>query len=756
MRDCNAKQQRVHRGRRSRTSKRAVLFAWLLAAASPVAAQQPQTRSIAPPVTRSPMRIVTHREVPQAASGDVQSNPFVTTPRSDRYPVQLASGDSKTSIRLKPQGNTSTLMPIHSSASALPVQPSQPSIQISESLPPSQPVTNPLVDQAVPLIASESFQPTDLIGSGGSQAIDRSQTLEFGNPIPSPVRAEAETDLANQEFVLPVVEPSDNEGDLTGNAFERKQSLARQNDDAGGAAMLTPMASPAEAAALQTVRPVADARDGREPIQETQPIFFTFSDKESEATPASDVETTAEDAESAIEDQHSESIDATMSEDADLVSSPQASLGFVQPAEPVDFAFNDASQNATGAPATSASDPMSMPEPITLEDQTRRLVIQAEDEDEVALSASDIERATPLTARSSPVAIAPSMDFSDEQAADSAEDMLAASDPVSLKAAPQFDSSQPDGLIVATRPMVLLADPPATPSILYKSESPENAPPKLQPGVIRENEKVVAAQQARNRPPVAVTTPPISVQSSDNSIAMVAPVIDVTGANPVQRQQQDATVVFEAPGADFETFTPMSDGRSLPDLLAAESKSLPTLPPATQSNTPSQSVPASPASFRAQPSPPAVEAVTTLNMSRTQVRSLTIGGQLRRVTVADKDVCQVIASGPNQLKLIGTGNGSTKLVVWADTEAGGPTRVKTFEIQVQDAVESTGGSLGNKTQLLNQTISRMFPSAKIRVTQNEDHLLVSGRCPDEVTAKQIVRMVRKTCLVPVRDSLTFP
>ncbi len=146
--------------------------------------------------------------------------------------------------------------------------------------------------------------------------------------------------------------------------------------------------------------------------------------------------------------------------------------------------------------------------------------------------------------------------------------------------------------------------------------------------------------------------------------------------------------------------------------------------------------------------------LTPLYMTRAQVRSLTLGGQVRGVQVADESICQAVAAGPNQLKLIGTGNGVTRLVVWADVDASDESaRMRAFEIHVKDAVDATGEQIGNKAELLSQSIRKAFPLCSVRVQSNRDHLVVSGRCDSEASAKQIIRMVRKTCLIPVQDNL---
>ncbi|WP_372721085.1 pilus assembly protein N-terminal domain-containing protein [Novipirellula sp.] len=142
-----------------------------------------------------------------------------------------------------------------------------------------------------------------------------------------------------------------------------------------------------------------------------------------------------------------------------------------------------------------------------------------------------------------------------------------------------------------------------------------------------------------------------------------------------------------------------------------------------------------------------------LYMTQAQVRSLTIGGELRRVSIEDQNVCRAIASGSNELKLIGAGRGVTRLVVWADGTPDAPSRVQHFDVHVQDAVEATGDTIGDKAELLTRTIQQSFPDSRVRVITEGDHLVISGSCTSEETATKILRLVRKTCLIPVHDEL---
>lgn len=189
------------------------------------------------------------------------------------------------------------------------------------------------------------------------------------------------------------------------------------------------------------------------------------------------------------------------------------------------------------------------------------------------------------------------------------------------------------------------------------------------------------------------------------------------------------------------------------DYRAARTKSRSVQPPSIQS----PSLPTPPADRQAASQPfdqgSASSQDVVLHMERAQVKSMTIGGRLRRVSIANKDVCQAFAAGANQLKLIGTGLGRTQLTIWADVAPGEPTRVQTFTVEVADGIDAKGDRFAAHTNLLNDSIDKAFPRASVVVSRQGGQLIVTGRCDDERTATQILRMVRKSCLVPVKDQL---
>ncbi|NND99933.1 MAG: hypothetical protein HKN47_21650 [Pirellulaceae bacterium] len=160
-----------------------------------------------------------------------------------------------------------------------------------------------------------------------------------------------------------------------------------------------------------------------------------------------------------------------------------------------------------------------------------------------------------------------------------------------------------------------------------------------------------------------------------------------------------------------------------------------------------------------EPNPTAVtyrqtSGVTPLQLNLTEVRSLTVGGDLQSIRVADPAVCKAVATGPRKVQLIGTSAGVTELFVLADgKEPGAKPRGRAFEIHVNDPVQTSGQSLHKKCELLNASIREAFPACEVALLQRDNELMVAGRCDSQSSAKKILRMVRKTCLVPVKDEL---
>ncbi len=144
----------------------------------------------------------------------------------------------------------------------------------------------------------------------------------------------------------------------------------------------------------------------------------------------------------------------------------------------------------------------------------------------------------------------------------------------------------------------------------------------------------------------------------------------------------------------------------------------------------------------------------SLQMNLAQVRSLAIDADLHRFHVDDTATCQVIRSGPNRLKLIGTGPGVARLSVWADSDSGNLDAM-VFEVHVQDSRNASGNDITDMARQLNESVRQVYPQTTAQVRPRRDRLIVRGECGDRQTATDIVRMVRQSCLVPVDDELVI-
>lgn len=237
-----------------------------------------------------------------------------------------------------------------------------------------------------------------------------------------------------------------------------------------------------------------------------------------------------------------------------------------------------------------------------------------------------------------------------------------------------------------------------------KGTSSKRSEPSVAPDVTAS----VVSIRNRHRPPVAVTPPPLNIERMPVSedVKLVRPAV----------KRVDAIA--------------LNDG----ELLAGASKVI--------------------AANSSQPlTQPDTTRAVNLYMTKAQVRTLTIGLPIRQVQLRDQAVCQAVTSGSNELKLIGLDNGVTQLVVWAEASDAAEPKVGVFNIHVEDVVDVTGESVGDKTATLNQSIARAFPNCRVSVKQSNGQLVVSGHCDSSDSAAQVIRLVRKTCLIPVVDEL---
>lgn len=674
MRELTDQTKPGRRRRVSRTYRRAILASALMLAASSVTADNnPYT------TTR------VNSPAPKTTAPTIQRNPFFDKFASDSA-VQLASGNDKSTIRLKPIGAAVGLQPIGSDAISV--------------RPPAMTIATPSQGkiQANPLIVSEPDSANHLVPTEVASASDRHSTIQLKRRVSNqsvpliPTGADPSvTSILSKPAMIPVPK-------------------------------LQPEAVSQSPAEKQTPEVKPEIL-----VQQQAPIIPPAPTTTAPATPPAPTGPVAE--EPVLAD--SVAKESTKPSTVDVVTS-------IPPKNPKPAALQPIKGMDGEEPLAAAPEPTATVEPNS-QPQTQQVAESSSDKEpklEEADSQPVFFSLSDTTSRIDPPVVA-----GDTAPKPAEQDLV-------------DDIPQP---VIVTNPLVDLAQPPvlsAEPAVVDVEPAPVvSRTPVKEPNVQEPTEPaptpavqqlplpiLIAEVQPEHLPSESQGEPVSIVETSpaqEDGVVSAAP--SVLYGNPTDADRRDREdrivkkryrppVAVDAPGLAIE--------RSVASRAVVASRRIVD----TTSN-------------------PQVEAIakdsgsTKLHMTRAQVRSLTLGGEVRRVSVGNRNVCQAVATGPNQLKLIGLSNGVTQLVVWADKSSESPTVVRTFEIHVDDAFEATGSTPGNKVQLLNQSIDDAFPGIQVKVQQVGRRLVVTGHCNDEETATKIMRMVRKTCLIPVQDKI---
>ena len=754
-----------------RRRHRRALLALILIAGSPAFAEQPQqnTFRIMPPL---PLR-------PIAQTARIQGNPFCAEPKA-RTSVQLASGKNSDSIRLKPIGAAIGLQEVapagpQNSRLARPVAPSiviEPATSVKRT---SGIRSNPLVkselrpnDELVSapltIVTPVSSRPKNLV-----QVVDQqtpSDSLVTSAPIVHPATATRRSlpvhTSPSPQSILQTSESKVLPGQAEVNvALDPSESQTVQQDAAEPSGLAPPQQTEGHFAAMikSCPNPSANAiqpehAEKEEAENTSEPIFFSFSDQGAKELPApvkipaasptpgsSIVETTSDDADD------SESVALTKPISRTPISEPTSVL----------------QSNEAGDRESSTNHSLHAANTQSAEVQSAE--VQSA---EVSGAEEKSKRTAKPLANAGPVFTPEGHNkfFSDPlKSGEESNSAVVVVEPIRLNDDAPVEEEN------ALQPSILADNAETTPDLasrqaLIKEESDAGVAAK-QPSTKRP-----AAQPSlhtkRYRPPVAVKQVPVAFER---------PLLDSTGPIAIAKMVVEPNVRDAAKPSEEETSETLAQMEETEKPIANPSEE-------SSDNAPKQSIVQGVTQDPAQPNMPEVvqataqknaiakEAtpkrdtpegllgpnvkLTPLHMLQAQVRSLTLGGSVRNVKVADKGVCQAFASGPNQLKLIGTGKGVTRLVVWAEPDGeGAKTLMRAFEVHVGELSPSEGDSVRDTAELLNQSIKGAFPSCQVTVQLLGGELNVVGQCDNKDSATKIIRMVRKSCLVPVRDQLSI-
>lgn len=150
--------------------------------------------------------------------------------------------------------------------------------------------------------------------------------------------------------------------------------------------------------------------------------------------------------------------------------------------------------------------------------------------------------------------------------------------------------------------------------------------------------------------------------------------------------------------------------------------------------------------------PPQIEVIGRIELRPTEVRALKLDAPIAKVLSSDPAVCNAIPLGGNQLQVVATGIGTATLTIELADDAGQPRRVG-YEFRVGEHRTVTNDSGAEIAQRLSETVGLAFPEAAVTVRYASGRMIAAGTCPDEATARKLVRMVRSACPMAVDDQI---
>lgn len=120
--------------------------------------------------------------------------------------------------------------------------------------------------------------------------------------------------------------------------------------------------------------------------------------------------------------------------------------------------------------------------------------------------------------------------------------------------------------------------------------------------------------------------------------------------------------------------------------------------------------------------------------------------------VDDTTVCRAIVTADGEVALLPGKVGVTRATLWVK-EANGQSKVETADIQVGEVLpiaNTDSVELGK----LNDSLQRLYPSTSLRVVASDRCIEICGEADSEQQAREVLQLVRKLCLVPVKDKVT--
>jgi hypothetical protein len=158
------------------------------------------------------------------------------------------------------------------------------------------------------------------------------------------------------------------------------------------------------------------------------------------------------------------------------------------------------------------------------------------------------------------------------------------------------------------------------------------------------------------------------------------------------------------------------------------------------------------------PSKPAVKkystpANRTIQVGTVSLTTMRVGEEsVLKCEVDDTTVCRAIVTADGEVALLPGKVGITRATLWLK-QSNGESKVETADIQVGELTPDLN-SVAVVIEKLNENLQRLYPGTNLQAVAGDRCIEIRGEAEAEQQAREVLQLVRKLCLVPVKDKVT--
>lgn len=308
----------------------------------------------------------------------------------------------------------------------------------------------------------------------------------------------------------------------------------------------------------------------------------------------------------------------------------------------------------------------------------------------------------------------------------------------------------------STSPQTLAGKSEAASSAPMKSVASKLSP--LPPSQLASEEKLAIKSVEPNKSQPEFQTPPVTIAavpklSLEPTAKSSIPVPSAVASLPMPPVPAPA-VASPAASAPVVTALPVASSLALAAPVATAAPQPPSLGLAEEAQAPVVSdVVISPDNKLASAKKYSKPADRTIQVGTVALTTMRVGEKdILKCEVDDTSVCRAIVTADGEVALLPGKVGVTRATLWVK-EPNGQSKVETADIQVGEVLPIDNAD-SVEIGRLNESLRRLYPNTTLQVVASDRCIEICGEADTEQQAREVLQLVRKLCLVPVKDKVT--